>query len=490
MSNEPTFYWFDYETFGISPAWDKPAQFAGQRTTLDLEPVGDPIIVYCKPPADYLPNPEACRVTGMLPSEIEARGVNEPEFIEQVVAELGRPGTCSVGYNSIRFDDEFTRHTLFRNFHDPYEYEWKDGNSRWDLLDVVRLARALRPEGISWPTNDDGSASNKLEHLSAANNIVHTHAHDALSDVEATIGIAKLLKQHQPRLYDYALHHRDKKSVASILNYQQRKPCIQVSGMIRGEFGHTGIVVPIARHPVNQNGVIVLDLRSDPAELFDMSAEDIATRVFSRQEELGDTPRINLRTVHINKCPVLVPLATMRAEDAQRLNIDLDLQLARAQTLAAHFPDGFDEKIRQVMTRTWEEGSDDVDGSLYSGAFFSQGDKQRFAKIRRAPASKLQDFAGLFDDSRATAMLFRYRARNFAHTLTKEEQEEWEAYIHDKLHDDDAPWLSASKFEKIMNELDWKPEENELRESLLAHAKRILARHQSSATETAVDSTK
>lgn len=474
MNNEPTFYWFDYETFGISPAWDKPAQFAGQRTTLDLEPVGEPIILYCKPPADYLPNPEACRVTGMKPDEIDSLGVNEPEFIKQVVAELGHPGTCSVGYNSIRFDDEFTRHTLFRNFHDPYEYEWKDGNSRWDLLDVVRLARALRPEGINWPTHEDGSPSNKLEHLSVANNIEHAHAHDALSDVEATIGIAKLLKLHQPKLFDYAMQNRDKKSVASILNYQQRKPCIHVSGMIPGDFGHAGIVVPIARHPVNQNGVIVLDMRSDPTELFDMSVEDIAARVFVSQKELGDTPRINLRTIQINKCPVLVPLGTMRNEDAQRLNIDLTQQKLRAETLAAKLPEGFDEKIRQVMTRSWDAGVDDVDGTLYSGAFFSQGDKQRFAKIRRAPAPKLAEFAGLFDDPRATAMLFRYRARNFPDTLTKDEQEEWRSYIQDKLHNDDAPWLSAAGFEQIMNEVDWRPDEDALKASLYAHTKQVL----------------
>lgn len=476
MSNEPTFYWFDYETFGTHPAWDKPSQFAGQRTTADLQPVGEPIIIYCKPPADYLPNPEACRVTGQRPDEIESMGVIEPEFIAQVVAELGRPGTCSVGYNSIRFDDEFTRHTLFRNFHDPYEYEWKDGNSRWDLLDVVRLARAMRPEGINWPTHDDGSPNNKLEHLSAANNIEHAHAHDALSDVEATIGMAKLLKQSQPRLFEYAWQHRDKKSIATILNYQQRKPCIHVSGMIPGEFGHTSIVVPIARHPVNQNGVIVLDLRTDPAELFDLSAEEIAERVFISQKELGEQSRFHLRTIQINKCPVLVPLQTLRPEDAERLNINLDEQLLRADTLSTSIPDGFGEKIRQAMTRSWDSDVNDVDGSLYSGSFFSQGDKQRFEKIRQAPASKLHHFTGLFDDDRASDLLFRYRARNFPGTLNDAEQEEWASYIQEKLHNDDAPWLSASGFEKIMNEIEWEPDEAALRDSLTNHAKRILKR--------------
>lgn len=474
--NEPSFYWFDYETFGLSAAWDKPAQFAGQRTNLNLEPIGDPIIIYCKPPSDYLPNPHACRVTGMQPDEIDKLGMLEPEFIAQVVGELGRPNTCSIGYNNIRFDDEFTRHTLFRNFHDAYEYEWKDGNSRWDLLDIVRLARALRPDGINWPVSEEGKPTNRLELLSLANNIEHANAHDALSDVEATIGMAQLLKQKQPRLFDYAFNNRDKKSVASMLNYQQRIPCIHVSGMIPAEFGHTSIVVPIARHPVNQNGVIVLDLRTDPRALLDLSAEQIASQVFSTTEALGEKPRLHLRTIQINKCPVLVPLKTMRPEDATRLNIDLDLQIKRAEQLGKQCTDEFTELIRQAMTRSFDEVTDDVDGSLYSGTFFSQGDKQRFKEVRQSAPSKLEQFTGLFDDKRADQLLLRYRARNYPQTLSNAEQEDWKSYVTEKLHNDNAPWLSASKFDAIMQEIEWLPGEEALRTSLSTHAKTILSK--------------
>jgi len=478
VSTEQTFYWFDYETFGTSPAWDKPAQFAGQRTTIDLEPIGEPIILYCKPPADYLPNPHACRVTQMHPDDIASRGVNEAHFINQVVAELGKPGTCSIGYNSIRFDDEFTRHTLFRNFHDAYQHEWKDNNSRWDLLDVVRLARALRPEGINWPVLDDGSPSNKLELLSQANNIEHAHAHDALSDVEATveatIGMARLLREKQPKLYKYAFENRGKQRVQEMLNLKQRRACIQVSGMIPGAFGHTGIVMPLARHPVNQNGIIVLDLRTDPAQLFDMNAEQIAARVFATAEDLGDEERIRLRTIQTNKCPVLVPLATMRSEDAARLNIDLEQHIQRADVLADQFTDEFADTIQQSMTRDWETTTDDVDGSLYTGAFFGHEDKDRFNQIRQASPSALGELGGYFKDPRCDVMLLRYRARNYPETLDKAESEDWRDHIKQRLHNDDAPWLSASKFEQIMKEADWTAEEEPLRKSLADYAQRIL----------------
>jgi len=410
----------------------------------------------------------------MHPDDIASRGVNEAQFIKQVLAELGKPGTCSIGYNSIRFDDEFTRHTSFRNFHDAYHYEWKDNNSRWDLLDVVRLARALRPDGINWPVLEDGSHSNKLELLSVANNIEHAHAHDALSDVEATIGMARLLRETQPKLYQYAFENRGKKAVQTMLNYQQRKPCIQVSGMIPGAFSHTGIVMPLVRHPVNQNGVIVLDLRTDPAQLFDMSAEQIAARVFATAQDLGDEERILLRTIHINKCPVLVPLATMRPEDAVRLNIDLVQQKKRADVLASHFTDEFADTIQQAMTRDWEISTEDVDGSLYTGAFFGHEDKDRFKQIREAAPSKLRELGGYFKDPRCEAMLLRYRARNFPETLNEAESEDWRTHIQDRLHDNDAPWLSASKFNQIMKEIDWPADEEPLRKSLASYAQQIL----------------
>jgi len=476
---DKTFYWFDYETFGISPAWDKPAQFAGQRTTLALEPVGDPLVIYCAPPLDYLPHPEACLVTGMDPADIKKRGMVEPEFIARVVAELGKPGTCSVGYNSIRFDDEFTRHTLFRNFFDPYEYEWKDGNSRWDLLDVVRMARALRPEGITWPVLDDGSATNKLELLTKANNIEHGHAHDALSDVLATIDMARLLKEKQPKLYDYAFANKDKRSVAQLLNIQQRKACVHISGMVPGNFGHASIVVPIAQHPSNQNGVIVLDMRSDPSEIATLNTEEIHRRVFSSSDELGDVERLHIRTIQINKCPVLAPLSTLTKESAHRLNIDYDLQLQRVDTLNSLFGDKLagDEladNVRKSIDRKFDSQTNDIDGTLYSGRFLSQHDKQLSTQVRRSKPKDLASMEGLFEDkNRLDALLYRYRCRNFPETLDSEERSQWLRHCAERLGNDDKPWLSFNGFDAAMKASTWESGTEQLRESLYKYVESI-----------------
>lgn len=447
-------YWFDYETFGTSPAWDRPVQFAGRRTNLNLEPIGKPMTIYCQQAVDYLPNPIAALVTGITPQLANEKGLPEYQFIEKILAEIGADGTCSAGYNNVRFDDEFTRFTAFRNFHDAYEHEWKNGNSRWDLLDVVRLTRALRPDGIEWPVDENGKAVNRLELITKANELTHSQAHDAMSDVEATIDVARLIKRTQPQLYEYAFNHRDKHSIAQLLNVATRKACIQISGMVPAEHGHAAVVVPIARHPVNPNGVIVLDLRSDPTALADLSCEEIVQRVFTRDAELT-TERLHLRTIHINKCPVVVPLGTMRPQDADRLGIDITQQLQRRDQFEALYSTDITEKVCRAMTRTFDATTDDVDGSLYGGKFFSREDKQRFEHIRAASGEGLNKHFGYFEDTRLDEMLFRYKARNFPQSLSNEESIRWNEFCANKLNNVDAPWLDLDGFDQLMADADW-----------------------------------
>jgi len=166
MNGFTSFYWHDYETFGVDPCRDRPAQFAGQRTNRDLEPIGEPLVVYCKPARDVLPSPMSCLITGITPQRAERDGLIEAEFAARLHEELAEPGTCAAGFNSIRFDDEFTRNLLYRNFYDPYAREWENGNSRWDIIDLARMCYALRPAGVEWPRHADGAASFRLEDLS------------------------------------------------------------------------------------------------------------------------------------------------------------------------------------------------------------------------------------------------------------------------------------------------------------------------------------
>lgn len=251
-NKQPTFYVHDYETFGQRPALDRPAQFAGVRTDLDFNLVEEPLVIYCKPADDYLPQPEAVMITGITPQHALANGVNEAEFSRQIHQAFSVPGTCILGYNNIRFDDEVSRNIFYRNFYDPYAYSWQGGNSRWDLLDVMRACYALRPEGIVWPENDDGLPSFKLEHLTKANGVEHLQAHDAMSDVYATIAMAKLVKQAQPRLFDYLYQHRSKHKINALIDIAEMTPLVHVSGMFGAARGNTSWVAPLAWHPENK----------------------------------------------------------------------------------------------------------------------------------------------------------------------------------------------------------------------------------------------
>lgn len=474
MSTSPSFYWFDYETFGTHPAWDRPCQFAGIRTDLDLNEIDEPMVIYCRQTMDYLPNPMACKVTGLSPQHVNNNGVSERDFIQQIVEQIGRPGTCSLGYNSIKFDDEFTRHTLFRNFFDPYEYEYKDGNSRWDILDIVRLTRALRPHGINWPVNDDGTPSNRLEHLSAENGIEHGQAHDALSDVRATIGMAKLIRQAQPRLFDYAFNKRSKHAVSEQLNVADPKVSLLISGTIPSSRSHIAAILPLFTHPDNRNSIIVLDLDQDPSALLDMDADEIAKQLFTRQSnENKASSRPGLRTVQINKCPVVVPLNTMQPVDNSRLGFDLvriekHAAIAR-QLLAADMQN----KIISAMTRSWPETSNDVEGSLYTGSFLSQADRQRATKLRACDPDSIGDIGAHFEDRRLNELAWRFQARNHPDTLDTEKLLQWKDYCRSRLTDESSSWLTFQKFDECVKEATWSPEENALKQSLIDYRNKV-----------------
>lgn len=428
-----TFYWHDYETWGADPRRDRPCQFAGLRTDADLNVIGDPLVVYCRPASDLLPQPDACLVTGISPQLALARGIIEAEFATQVELELGRPATCGVGYNSMRFDDEVTRNLLYRNLRDPYSREWRDGNSRWDLIDTLRLAHALRPDGIRWPSREDGSTSFRLEDLTAANGIEHRGAHDALADVRATIDLARCVKRSQPRLFDYALTLRDKRRVRELLG--SGRPLLHVSARYPAAQGCIAPVVPVAPHPSNGSGVICFDLREDPALLLDLPVEEIRSRLFTPSGALPDgVSRIPLKTVHVNRAPVLAPMATLTSEASERWSIDPGQVDRRARAVLAQ-AQAIRDRVQAVHQPADGPPESDPDLMLYAGGFLSDGDRRMLDEVRRLSPADLARAQPRFEDPRLPEMVFRYRARNWPETLSPDEQEAWDAYRLERLTD-------------------------------------------------------
>jgi len=450
---QATLYWHDYETFGIDPRRDRPAQFAGVRTDYEFNIIGEPLVVYCKLQEDYLPHPESCLLTGITPQVVNKKGLIEAEFCRLIQQQLVQPNTCVLGYNSIRFDDEFTRNCLYRNFYDPYAREWQNGNSRWDIIDLVRAAKALRPEGINWPVDEYGMAVFRLELLTSANHLDHQVAHDALSDVYATIALAKLIKSAQPKLYDYLWQHRTKIEAEKLLQLGSYQPVVHVSGRYANKDNCIAVALPICRHPTNPNGILVYNLAIDPEPLINLPAEEISYRLFTATSELPDgVDRIPLKTVHINKCPVLAPVTVLRAEDQERLQIDLSSSYVNIEKIRKD--KGLADKLVEVFSASPDKDKCDVDPDLaiYSGGFFPGRDKNNIVKIHQITPDKLGGFTADFNDPRLPEMLFRYRARNFPDSLSDAEQSRWREYCASKLTNGEIG-LTFNDYFKIMQDL-------------------------------------
>lgn len=443
-----SFLWHDYETFGAQARRDRPAQFAAIRTDAELNEIGEAVMLYCQPAPDFLPDPQSCLITGITPQTCLERGVPEYQFAAKIEQEFSQTGTIGVGYNTIRFDDEITRFLFWRNLIDPYAREWQNNCGRWDILDVVRTTYALRPEGIHWPVNAEGKPSFRLEHLSAANGLSHDAAHDALSDVRATIALARLIRDKQPKLFEFCLGLRKKERVAAEIGLPNKKPFLHVSGMIPVERGCITAVWPLAMHPQNKNEVIVWDLNYDPSELFSLDAASIRQRMFSKADALPEgVTRLPIKSIHLNKSPIVISnLKTLSAERAAHWGLDMQQVHAHA-ALAANGAD---------MSSIWQEifsrdasAAADVDEDLYGG-FISTNDRRLLNDVRSMSPEQLKSAQPAFQDRRLEELLFRYRARNFPDSLSADEQQVWEAHRAARLHDGAANALTIEQlFERI-----------------------------------------
>lgn len=422
-----SFFFYDLETSGLSGRDDRIMQFAGIRTDENLEVVGEPYNILVKLPDDTLPSPEASLVTGITPQSTQADGLTEAEFATFLMEEIFTPDTITVGFNNIRFDDEFIRHLLWRNFYDPYEWAWKDGRSRWDMLDVVRMTRALRPEGIEWPVDKDGKPTNRLELLTKANGIDHFKAHDALSDVEALIAVTKLIRDKQPQLFDYLLKLRDKKEVQQLINLDDKKPFVYSSGRYDNEFNKTTVAFPLTAAP--NGNVLVYDLRYDPAVFVVLSRDELEKKLYATYEERQTEgfKKLPVKVLQYNRAPAVAPLGVLEQADGwKRIGLTPEVVAGHKARLVAH-PE-FAETLRTIFENRPEfKKSADPEAQLYDG-FVGDRDKLRIEAVRNASRDELADFHPEFQDERLPELLLHYKARSFPGSLSKDEQAAWEAW--------------------------------------------------------------
>ena len=452
---DKTFFFYDLETSGLKGREDRIMQFAGQRTDMELNPIGEPVNILVKMTDDALPSPGAINVTGITPQQTLMDGISEAEFCKFVTEEVFTPGTVALGYNTVRFDDEFMRATLWRNFYDPYEWQWKDERSRWDMLDVVRLTRALRPEGIEWPFTEDGKPTNRLELLTKYNGLSHEHAHDALSDVYATIAVAGMIKEKQPKLFEYLFKMRNKREVQKLVNLENPKPFVYASGRYSNDFNKTTVAFPIA--PGRNGNVLVYDLRYNVEEVLEQVPRESVTRGEKLPEEGGEMEKPSegnfspaalrfyspsapvsktyfpiVKELCYNKCPAVAPVAVLEQGDGwKKIGLSEAQIEENLKTLMAH-----PEFIEQV--RSAHEGLPEFppalepEAALYDG-FLNDADRVKVSAVRNAEPAKLADFHPDFIDERLPELLLHYKGRNFPETLSESEAEAYEKYRQERL---------------------------------------------------------
>lgn len=436
MTPEPTFFFYDLETSGRDFRRHRIMQFAGRRTTLNLEPIGEPVDLVIKLADDILPEPEATLITGITPQSTQ-NGLTEAELVKYLHTTILTPGTIMTGFNSVRFDDEYLRFTFYRCFYDAYAWAWKDGRSRWDLLDVVRMTRALRPQGITWPVDEAGDPSNKLTSLTTANKVEHLKAHDAMSDVDALIAVARLVKEAQPKLWQYLLNLRAKAAVASVIKPEQPEPFVYTSGMYGKEHDFTSVAVVIGEE--RGGCYYVYDLRHDPTPFLTLTPDELRERIFSKRSELeaANLIRLPVKQLTVNKCPAVAPLATLTPDAADRLHLSLD---TIKQHLAVLQQSDLPARIAQAYRsdRTFEPG--DPDGALYGGFV---ADDAATTQVRAATALTIGSLQPNFSDSRLPELFLRYKGRNFPDQLSDDDRSKWEAYRAQRVMADIEPWSNT-----------------------------------------------
>jgi exodeoxyribonuclease I len=442
-----TFYFYDLETSGFNPRTARIMQFAGQRTDMNLKPIGKPDNILVKLTPDVLPEPDAVLVHGISPQKTISDGISEAELAKYLSYQVFLPDTIAVGFNNIRFDDEFIRFLLWRNFYDAYEWQWKDGRSKWDLLDVVRMTRALRPEGIEWAFASDGTPSNKLADITTVNKLEHDSAHDALSDVRASMAVARMIMNKHPKLFDYLLKIRDKKKVEALVTSGQ--PFIYTSGRYPSAHEKTTVVSTVIPHP-DRGAALVYDLRINPDEFTKLSAAEL-TELWQLRGK--DAPYFPIKQLNFNKCPAIAPLAVLDSASASRLALDtkqIDSNLAKLKKVE-DFGDKLIRALEIIQSKVQPQMIIDeqkVDEQLYDG-FVDDADKIKMRVVRASHAEDVSELSLDFADERLSKMLPLYKARNFAKYLNQTDHLWWEKFRTHRLLDGGDQSRAATYFNRI-----------------------------------------
>jgi len=428
------FVFYDFETTGTSPAFDQPLQFAAILTDDDLVPQ-DRIDIRCRLSPHILPAPWAMAVTGVMPDMLTDPTLPTLFEFTQTLADLvARWGPATwTGYNSIAFDEEMLRQALYQNLHPSPYLTQMNGNDRMDIMKLVYATWVLANNALEWPIDDNGRHSFKLDRLAPENGFTQHDAHDALGDVEATIHIARLIRDHAPEVWCQSLRNRSKQDVNALVESGQVLTLVERFGAAPPR-SYLGAYA--GRSPDNPNSVGFMDLEMvDPVLLAGQGVDAIAAAVSS-------TPK-QIRSVTVNKCPSLfaateVPSEVLRR--AQELAGMSDLHRTVGQAMAGRYAD--------------REAPKHIEQQIYGG-FYSQADQRLLNQFQNADWETRVEIVQQLEDDRLRWLGQRIIHSNRPDLLEESDSTEWFRHIRDRWmsNDPDAPWTTFEQVDRQIGEI-------------------------------------
>ena len=323
------FVFFDIETTGLSKCWSQITQIAAVRTDSDFNIVDvnhDIFDLRGRRLPWIVPSPGAMLVTGVTPDQLERTPLSHYEMMAEVAAAFKdwAPATF-IGYNSIAFDEQHIRNTLFSTLYPPYLTS-QPGCGRADAYTILKVISALTP-GIIYLPEINGKPSMKLGPVLRANGIpfAEADAHDALADVKGTIALMRLMHERCPTIANHMLRMASRRAAQAFFDENVIFRHVTYYGT-----PHVALSKRVAAHPNNPNCIAIFDLAHDPAPYLNLDVEELKVA-------LRATPRV-LRTIRLNAQPSvlprdIVPPATDEPDDftleARAVSLALAIQFKR-----------------------------------------------------------------------------------------------------------------------------------------------------------------
>jgi len=436
MANEPKISWYDLETSGREPGFDVPLNVAVVTTDGNLNQVGQ-LELRCRPPASVLPAPQALVVQGQGIGFHQGQPLSLYEFTREFTAHVeSLHPTIFAGYNSIRFDDEIMRHTLYRMLKPPYVMQF-GGSRRIDLLPLAQCAYVLDPDSLTLPLSAKGKRTFALDAFAPANGFQGEGAHDAIVDVHATIHVAGVINERQPGLLDLATNvWSDKRAVCQLLESSEFLVVIAWNPFAQCPI--IKAVAPVAANPTYATEWACVDLAFDPDDYMALPAEEMTELIVVGTRERPIVP------VKSNAMPILFepdhPLVQhLLPQPAEEL-------IRRARAVQGNA--GFATRVGRALALRREGFSDPehVELQLYSGGFFSKADEARLAQFHAAPPEVRLGILDEVEDERLRTLGRRLVLDEWPHVMPPSVRAKLEQERLERLHSEDkVKWTTVGR---------------------------------------------